>query len=581
MSFSFATLGNDLYTGKRSVPVVPQRRRFYLVSLVMIVVAVLGLVTQGLNLGLEFRGGSEFRVATTSLPGDYEQVARDAVGANEDERGVGVTLVGNDTVRVQTERLSDTDSQKVRADLATAFGVSESEVSGTFIGPSWGESVSKQALRALVIFLLAVALLMTVYFRNWKMAAAALIALAHDMVITVGIYAWTGFEVSPATMIGFLTVLGYSLYDTVVVFDKVRENTTEAFANGRLSFAQAANLAVNQTMVRSINTTVIGLLPITAVLAVGAVFLGPGRAARPLARALRRHPDRCLLLDLHRHAAARLAAPARPRGRRAREEGGPLPGPQGQGRRRRRGRRGCSRRGRRAGPRRQWCPGRRRRRGRDAHRSRGAQVRAAHARRPAQPAAPHTQVQALSRMPTGPGALDGTDVAAVVAASLRDVPDFPQPGVVFKDITPLLADPRAFATVIAALGRRHAGSVDLVAGVEARGFVVGAALAHALGVGFVPVRKAGKLPGETVSISYDLEYGSAEIEVHADAFVGGERVLLVDDVLATGGTASAAWDLLEQVGADVVGFECVVELAFLGGRARMGSRPVGALLVVP
>ena len=136
--------------------------------------------------------------------------------------------------------------------------------------------MSQQALRALVIFLLAVALLMTVYFRNWKMAAAGLIALAHDLVITVGIYAWTGFEVSPATMIGFLTVLGYSLYDTVVVFDKVRENTNEAFANGRLTFAQAANLAVNQTMVRSINTTVIGLLPITAVLFVGAIFLGPG-----------------------------------------------------------------------------------------------------------------------------------------------------------------------------------------------------------------------------------------------------------------------------------------------------------------
>ena len=136
--------------------------------------------------------------------------------------------------------------------------------------------MSEQALRALVIFLLALSLLMTVYFRNWKMAAAGLIALAHDLVITVGIYAWSGFEVSPATMIGFLTVLGYSLYDTVVVFDKVRENTNEAFANGRLTFAQAANLAVNQTMVRSINTTVIGLLPITAVLIVGAIFLGPG-----------------------------------------------------------------------------------------------------------------------------------------------------------------------------------------------------------------------------------------------------------------------------------------------------------------
>jgi preprotein translocase subunit SecF len=276
MRLDLATLGNDLYTGKRSVPVVPQRRRFYIVSAVVMVVALLGLLTQGLNLGLEFRGGSEFRVAAPSVPGDYEQVARNAVGAAEDERGVNVTRVGTNTVRVQTERLSDTDSQDVRLGLAKAFGVAESEVSGTFIGPSWGASVSGQALRALVIFLVAVAILMSVYFRNWKMAAAALIALAHDMIITVGIYAWTGFEVSPATMIGFLTVLGYSLYDTVVVFDKVRENTNEAFANGRMSFGQAANLAVNQTMVRSINTTVIGLLPISAVLAVGAVFLGPG-----------------------------------------------------------------------------------------------------------------------------------------------------------------------------------------------------------------------------------------------------------------------------------------------------------------
>jgi adenine phosphoribosyltransferase len=175
---------------------------------------------------------------------------------------------------------------------------------------------------------------------------------------------------------------------------------------------------------------------------------------------------------------------------------------------------------------------------------------------------------------------DAAAVSAVVAAGLRDVPDFPQPGVVFKDVTPLLADPHAFAVVVAALAAGHEGEVDLVAGVEARGFVVGAALAHALGVGFVPVRKAGKLPGRTVSISYDLEYGSAEIEVHADALVGGERVLLVDDVLATGGTAAAAWDLLDRVGADVVAFECVVELAFLGGRDRLGGRRVGSLHVV-
>ncbi|HMM94758.1 adenine phosphoribosyltransferase [Phycicoccus sp.] len=171
-------------------------------------------------------------------------------------------------------------------------------------------------------------------------------------------------------------------------------------------------------------------------------------------------------------------------------------------------------------------------------------------------------------------------VSRVVARSLRDVADFPQPGVVFKDITPLLADPAAFGTVVDALADGRRGEVDLVAGVEARGFVVGAALAHAMGVGFVPVRKAGKLPGDTVAASYDLEYGSATIEVHADAVPTGARVVLVDDVLATGGTALAAWDLLERVGARVVGFDCVVELAFLGGRSRLGERAVRALHVV-
>ncbi len=182
---------------------------------------------------------------------------------------------------------------------------------------------------------------------------------------------------------------------------------------------------------------------------------------------------------------------------------------------------------------------------------------------------------------TGSSEPGAEGVADLVAARLRDVPDFPRVGVVFKDLAPLLADPHAFAVVVAALAARHRGAVDLVAGVEARGFIVGAALAHAMGVGFVPVRKAGKLPGETVAVSYELEYGSARIEVSADAFVGRERVLLVDDVLATGGTAVAAWDLLEQVGGDVVGFECVVELAVLGGRARLEGRPVGSLLVVP
>lgn len=176
------------------------------------------------------------------------------------------------------------------------------------------------------------------------------------------------------------------------------------------------------------------------------------------------------------------------------------------------------------------------------------------------------------------------DLDRLVAARLRDVADFPSPGVVFKDITPLLADGEAFGEVIRGLAQRHTGSsdapVDLVAGVEARGFIIGAALAHELGVGFVPVRKAGKLPGDTVARTYDLEYGSATIEVHADAVAGGQRVLLVDDVLATGGTAIAAWDLLESCGAHVVEFDVIVDLAFLGGRAALGERAVHALHVV-
>lgn len=272
----FSDLGNDLYTGKRSVPVVPKRKTFYLVSLIVMAIAIVGLGVNKLNLGLEFSGGSEFRVTSTSLPSDYEFKARDTLGAADDTQGVRVSKLGANTVRVQTERLNDSESARVAGELAKTFKVSTDKVSSTFIGPSWGDSVTKQALRALIIFLILVAAVLAIYFRNWKMAAAALLALAHDLVITVGIYSFTGFEVSPATMIGFLTVLGYSIYDTVVVFDKVRENTNEAFANGRMTFAQAANLAVNQTMVRSINTTVIGILPILAVLTVGALFLGPG-----------------------------------------------------------------------------------------------------------------------------------------------------------------------------------------------------------------------------------------------------------------------------------------------------------------
>jgi len=176
--------------------------------------------------------------------------------------------------------------------------------------------------------------------------------------------------------------------------------------------------------------------------------------------------------------------------------------------------------------------------------------------------------------------MSSTAVAELVSSKLRDIPDFPVPGVVFKDVTPLLADGDAFGQLVRDMAQRWRGKVDVVVGIEARGFIFGAALAHELGIGFVPVRKAGKLPGRTLGVSYDLEYGSARIELHADSFVGGERLLLVDDVLATGGTAAAAWQLLEEAGAKVVALETVVELAFLHGRERLPGRDVRSVVVV-
>ena len=276
---SFAQIGNDLYTGKRSIDFIGRRRRWYTVSAVLLAIAALGLGIRHLNLGLEFTGGTEFRVAGVSVSGDYEQTARETVQASAPGHPANVTRLGtgsSGTLRIQTEALTADQNDTVRTSLAKAFKVGESNVSVSSVGPSWGASVSSKALQALLLFLVLVTIAMAIYFRTWKMAVSALVALIHDLLITVGIYALSGFEVTPASMIGFLTILGYSLYDTVVVFDKVRENTTEAFGNGRRSFVQAANLAVNQTLVRSINTTIVALLPIAAILFVGFTVLGPG-----------------------------------------------------------------------------------------------------------------------------------------------------------------------------------------------------------------------------------------------------------------------------------------------------------------
>ncbi|MEP7159543.1 MAG: protein translocase subunit SecF [Dermatophilaceae bacterium] len=273
---NFAQLGNDLYTGKRSTDFVGRYKTWYVASLVLFLLALAGLGLRGLNLGIEFTGGSDFRVANVASLDNFEQRARTVVASAGGVEGARVTQVAGTDVRVETERFDADKVSAVSAALSKEFGVPATSVTSSVIGPSWGASVSKQALQALAWFLVLVSIVLAVYFRTWKMSLSAIVALLHDIFITVGIYALAGFEVSPATMIGFLTILGYSLYDTVVVFDKVRENTTEALASGRSTYSDAANLAVNQTLVRSINTTVVALLPVGAILVVGLVFIGPG-----------------------------------------------------------------------------------------------------------------------------------------------------------------------------------------------------------------------------------------------------------------------------------------------------------------
>jgi len=254
-----------------------RQKTWYAVSLVLLILASIGLFGRGLNVGLEFKGGSEFRVSSVTNTDNFEARGKTAVGTLATGSDVVVTFLrGSNTVRIQTERFDNALTAKVESALASEFKVSENKISASTIGASWGASVSQKAITALIWFLILVSLVLAAYFRTWKMSLAALIALAHDLVITVGIYALAGFEVTPASVIGFLTILGYSLYDTVVVFDKVRENTLLAAGSGRLSFSQAANQAVNQTLVRSINTSVVALLPVASILFIGFFLLGPG-----------------------------------------------------------------------------------------------------------------------------------------------------------------------------------------------------------------------------------------------------------------------------------------------------------------
>jgi len=263
--------GARLYHGEASFDFVGRRRTWYLVSVVILVLSALGLIWRGLELGVEFKGGAVFeaRAADASV----ERV-REAVTSAGVEDPI-VQKVGTETIRVETGQISTEKSQQVQTALAEELGIDAGEIKIQLVGPSWGGDVTNKALFSLAVFLALVITYLSFAF-EWKMAVSAIVALLHDLLITIGVYAIVGFQVTPATVIGLLTILGYSLYDTVVVFDKVKENTAGLAGGSRMSYGDAANLAVNQTLVRSINTSLIALLPVAGLLFVGAGLLGTG-----------------------------------------------------------------------------------------------------------------------------------------------------------------------------------------------------------------------------------------------------------------------------------------------------------------
>ncbi len=284
----FSRLGNALYEGDVSIDFVGRRRLWYVISGVIVLVALSGLYFKGLNMGIEFEGGVEYRVAMPAGQADQSAVEdiRDAVAGSGIDAASSpiVNTSGQDTIRVQTEPLNNDQATEISSAIQDAAEVQEADISTAAIGATWGAQILNRALIGLAVFSVLVVLFIWAYFREWKMSVAAMVALVHDVLITVGVYALSGFEVTPATVTGVLTILGFSLYDTVVVFDKVRENTKN-LTKTRKTYREAANLAVNQTLVRSINTSVVALLPVGAILYAGVVTLGSG-ALKDLALAL-------------------------------------------------------------------------------------------------------------------------------------------------------------------------------------------------------------------------------------------------------------------------------------------------------
>ncbi|MET7506068.1 protein translocase subunit SecF [Streptomyces albidoflavus] len=264
-------LGAKLYRGEVGYDFVGKRKFWYAVSILITITAIAGLAVRGLSMGIEFQGGAVFTTPKTSVSAPQaETVAEDAAGHD-----ALVQELGNGGLRIQISNVDTEKSDEIRDTLSRELDVPAEDINADLVGPSWGSQIANKAWTGLGVFMILVVIYLAIAF-EWRMALAALIALIHDITITVGVYALVGFEVTVGTVIGLLTILGYSLYDTVVVFDSLKESSKDATKQTRWTYSEIANRSINATLVRSINTTAVALLPVGALLFIGGGFLGAG-----------------------------------------------------------------------------------------------------------------------------------------------------------------------------------------------------------------------------------------------------------------------------------------------------------------
>ena len=283
MMLGLGQIGGRLYRGEVSFDFVGRRRLWYTISAFILVISIVAVIVRGLSFSVDFKGGAIFTFPTSSTTLSQVQDAVESGGVSG--AIVQQTHGQKNGWQVQTKALTGAQTIALEKTLSSKLGVNSNDITVTTVGPSWGSQISGKAVEALIAFMIVIVIYLSIAF-ELRMAIAALIALVHDLVITTGIYALAGFQVSPATVIGLLTILGYSLYDTVVVFDKVRENTAGLLGGARTTYSQAANLALNQTLIRSINTAIIALLPVTAILLVSTSLLGANNELEELALVL-------------------------------------------------------------------------------------------------------------------------------------------------------------------------------------------------------------------------------------------------------------------------------------------------------